>query len=244
MLFQDPPRRRSVRAALLTVGWIVWLTSFDRFAYAATLGDAVVISFDNVGLTGNPVLTSLVVGEYSFTSDRFHTVADPTGAVVPLVDNGSIYVAQEGGGLGQPITLRRVDGQPFALLRLDAAEGFTDELTAASLGYASAEAIRALAMLPDGGSTAGSLVLDGLRDGPGGIADFQSFDLPPAFCNVTSVTFSGSPVGGIDGAIALDNLVVAAVVPEPTGMSLAVVAVVAALGAWTVRRRWQRRARW
>jgi hypothetical protein len=48
---------------------------------------------------------------------------------------------------------------------------------------------------------------DGLVDGPGGVADFQTFVLPATFQNVTSVTWEHTGAATIGGIFALDNIV-------------------------------------
>jgi hypothetical protein len=47
---------------------------------------------------------------------------------------------------------------------------------------------------------------DGVVDGPGQAPDFQTFNLPPSFANVTSVTWEQSGQGTISGLFGLDNI--------------------------------------
>jgi hypothetical protein len=70
------------------------------------------------------------------------------------------------------------------------------------------------------GSTLSRLVnLDGISDGPGGVADFQTavFDAVFASTLFTRVAISGTAANGRAGAFQLDNLVVNSAVPEPAG---------------------------
>jgi len=64
-------------------------------------------------------------------------------------------------------------------------------------------------------------LLDGIIDGAGEAADFQTFTLPGTFVNLSSVTFSGTQVSGAPGGIALDNMVVnGCVIPAPGALLL------------------------
>jgi hypothetical protein len=178
--------------------------------------DPTTITFDNIGAPpGNPNITELLAGEYRFTSDYFHTIADPAGGTLPLVQNGSLFIAEEAGPLGKPITIRRSDGAPFALLGLDGAEAFLSDVEATLAGFPNAATLLITAEVLGGGTANISFPLDGIKDGLGGAADFQPFELPPAFCGILSATFSGRTATGAEGAIALDNIDVAAVIPEP-----------------------------
>lgn len=214
------PRRAGV--GLLLAVWLGALVS--QSARAVTPLDATTITFDDIGTPGNPDITSLVAGDYLFTSQRFHTIANPAGGTLPLVENGSFFIAEEAGGLGHPITIARSDGLPFALLGLDGAEAFLSDVEATLAGFPNAQVLEISAEVFGGGTVNISLPLDGIKDGLGGLSDFQSFELPAAFCGITSATFSGRTAAGTEGAIALDNIRVAAVIPEPATVGLALMA--------------------
>jgi hypothetical protein len=199
---------------------------FSGAARAVTPFDETTITFDDIGAPGNPDIMSLVNGDYLFTSQRFHTIANPSGGTLPLVENGSFFIAEEAGGVGHPITIARSDGLPFALLALDGAEAFLSDVEATLAGFPNAATLEITADVFGGGTTNISLPLDGIKDGLGGVADFQPFTLPQAFCGITSATFSGRTASGAQGAIALDNIRVAAVIPEPATIGFVLAAIV------------------
>jgi hypothetical protein len=225
MIRSFSPRRAGVYSLLVVCLSLVC----SPYALAVTPLDPALITFDVNPAPGNPNITELIVGEYRFTSEYFHTIANPAGGTLPLVENGSVYIAEEAGPLGKPITIRRTDGLPFALVGLDGAEAFLSDVEAALAGFPNATSLEVTAEVWGGGTANISFPLDGIKDGPGGAADFQPFDLPPEFCGILSATFSGRTASGAEGAIALDNIDVAAVIPEPATSILAVMVALMAL---------------
>ncbi len=185
--------------------------------------NAVTITFDGVPSVGNPQLTTLNTQGFNFTSEHFHTVDNPTppltGALVS--DNTPVYIAEEGGNHpgqlfqghpvdGKPITMALTAGGSFTLNSFDGAE-FT---LLPNADFPNANLINVLGNLTLGGTVTASFQLDGLKDGPGGIPDFQTFVLPPSFTGLSSVVFSGALVSGAPGGLSLDNIVVNESVPE------------------------------
>jgi hypothetical protein len=187
------------------------------------VGGSFTIDFDNIPPSGNPELTSFAVGDFRFTSGHFHSITEPAGGSYALVDNGTPYLFQDGGPVGQPITLSRADGLPFALLSIDLGEGFLDDLAAGVDGFSGATTVEIITTTNAPATPIAHVItLDSIRDGAGGLADFQSFTLPAEFCNVTSVTFHGH--GPLEPAsVALDNVVVGPVIPEPSTAALVLV---------------------
>lgn len=176
------------------------------------------ITFDSVPSTGNPILTTLTTDGFTFTSDHFHTVDSPSICTFGgCASNGTIYIAEEAGDLGLPITMSRSSGLPFSLAQFDGAEAFVTN----NSSYPNANYIRLDGILSGGGTVNATFTLDGIIDGAGGLADFQTFLLPGAWTNLASVTFSGALFTGSPGGISLDNLVVdQSQVPEPATMLL------------------------
>lgn len=178
------------------------------------------ITFDSVPSVGNPILTTLTTAGYTFTSGHFHTMDNPsTASFGGAVDNGTIYISEEAGALGLPITMAPTGGGTFSLVGFDGAEQFIDSLAAAVGGYPNADLIDVTGYLSGGGTVFASFALDGIKDGLGGAPDFQTFLLPATFAGLDSVVFSGSLYGpsilaGGPGGISLDNIVVKAAVPD------------------------------
>ena len=103
----------------------------------------------------------------------------------------------------------RSDGSEYSLCGFDGAEGFLGDLP----GFPNAVFIDLIGELGGGGILNASFALDGLRDGFGGIPDFEPFTLPPAWDGLVSVTFSGSLISDRAAAISLDNIVVDCAIP-------------------------------
>ena len=159
--------------------------------------DAVTMAFDGYG-TGS-ILTSATVDGYLFTSEHFHIFGD----AFELASNGTDFLAYES-SRGYPITMSRVDGQPFSLLALDGGEAAQSDPVARP----PAEAIGIRGTRADGTTVVVEVALDGINDGVGGADDFQHFILPSNLTNLTSVLFYGIRADGRDGGIVLDNLVI------------------------------------
>ncbi len=210
---------------------------FSPLLASPPLGEPETIVFDDVVGPGNPDLTGLQVGPWLFASQKFHSVSLSDAGILGFANNGTPYIASVGGGRDFPITLERDDGAPFALVGFDAAEGFLDDIAAASEGYISATSIEVEAVLTSGFTVTLAFDLDGERDGTGGVDDFESIATFDELRSVTSVTFTGLAGDRRDAGFALDNVVVAAVVPEPASATMLLVAVVAVASAMLVRRR-------
>ena len=149
------------------------------------------------------------------------------GCAVGCAASGSVSLLYEGiHAVGQP-PLVIEHAEPFRLLALDVAEAFPT--------FGPPEAVNAIGVFirgeqPDGSGTVVRLDLDGVLDGPGGVADFQHFDLPDYF---TSWSFSrllvwgrypGDQPSNIDqrAGFSLDNLQFETV-PEPAGWHILLV---------------------
>jgi PEP-CTERM motif len=132
-------------------------------------------------------------------------------------DDGSAYI--QGGP--DTLTFNFTDGSKFGLISVDLAEYstvFQEPLTLEFIGYH-----------PDGSTVTESFTTDGIIDGTGPLADFQTFD----FTGFTDLTRVEIPVpSGSD--YSLDNLVVS--VPEPASGILLLMGGGLVLGGRKLRR--------
>lgn len=101
----------------------------------------------------------------------------------------------------QVIRMEESSGAAFTLQSVDIAEGYHGfpDLNASS--------VLVEGELFGGGSVSQVLTLDGITDGAGGAADYETFALPTSFQNLISVTFTGQGPNSSDGFLP-DNIVV------------------------------------
>ena len=127
------------------------------------------------------------------------------GAYFPYPENGSVYIQT---ALGNSLTFSFLDSSVFGLMSADLAEYSTTipgAVTVPFVGYRQ-----------DGSTVTTSFTTDGVIDGTGPVADFQTFYFGPEFSNLTRVeipTFGWS----------LDNLRLS--VPEPSAGMLMILGV-------------------
>lgn len=187
------------------------LTSIAALSLAGTASASVVTFDDITPPTGNSIHTFATSGGFDFNGAHFHIVDTPDAR---LVDNGTQFLAAEAAsGLGKAVTMTQVGGGLFTLGGLDVAEVwrsgeslndfFQVSLTGNQFG---------------GGVLSALITLDGVADGPGGAADFQSVVLG-GWTNLMSVTITGVNAAGGFGDYSIDNLVIGAV-PEPQTYAL------------------------
>lgn len=191
-----------------------------RTGFSQTLS----ITFDGAPL--QPPGTSYFVEQYFESGMWFR----PLGVVGPgngfgrtgggisfLPENGTAYLQAL---LGDSLTFSFLNGSVFNLVSVNLAEyslGVPDAITVPFVGYRS-----------DGSIVSTSFTTDGIIDGTGPLADFQTFHFGPEFSGLTRVEIPAS-------GWSLDNLVVA--VPEPGPWALSLVACLALLAAWLRKRR-------
>ena len=162
-----------------------------------------VLSFDESSPTRSPALLSVVCADttgFRFLSGHFHLVGPVSEDIPNASSNGTSHLGYES-GRGLPITMERVGGGTFSLLSLDVGEFYS-----APNERPDAETLTITGTRQGGETVSYTLTIDGIRDGAGGVDDFQHFVLPNTFVNLTSVVFTGLRAGGLDGGIAIDNL--------------------------------------
>ena len=198
---------------------------------------AAIIDFEDV--PEGTISTDVVSNGFRFQANRNGAIYFTNGvACTPVcAANGTRTMLVPGpllAGLGfaDQVAVSRAGGGEFVLLSLDAAEVFSFPLT-----QDSAARIDFVGLLGGIQVTSGSLVLDQVVDGPGGLADFQQFLV--SGLTVDTYIFTGE--GGISGnnGFTLDNLVVEfdeqpSDVPEPGTLALGALG---ALGFAVSRRR-------
>ncbi len=173
---------------------------------ASSLHARTVIDFDSIVPGGNgngDVGPALDLAGYRFSSTHYHTLSN-FAVLNGLTQNGSpVYIGSEGGAngsIGSTLTLQRVDGKPFVLLKFDLSECTINEAS-----YPTATFLRINVDHAGGSVSSHTFPIDGVADGAGGVADFET--VIPLIANAVRLTFDGlSASGGIGFAYALDNV--------------------------------------
>lgn len=156
--------------------------------------EAILVDFENLptatpGTGGFSLTQPTLSGGFSFTTIAGTLQSMGANASTVIADNGTTSLALNSNTPGA-IVMAHSAAQPFDLLSFDAAEMFTLALDANALS------IDVTGNVEGGGTVNTSYTLDMVRDGIGGVQDFEQFVLPGSFQNLTSVTFAGMGVGG------------------------------------------------
>lgn len=178
------------------------------------MAQATVVTFDDIPNTANAIQTTASSSGYDFNGLHFHIV---DSADARLVRNASTsYLAAEAAqGLGQPVTMTKAGGGTFSLNGMDVAELWLS-------GDANNSFFEVLisASVFGGGTLSKTVVLDGIRDGAGGVDDFQGV-IFSGWDNLTSVTITGRNAAGGFGDYSIDNIQIdSSTVPEPATLAL------------------------
>ena len=156
-----------------------------------------VLTFDEMAPepAQNPILGSVVCAAPTglrFYSDHFHVIG--ANLLTDFSSSGSSHIGYES-VRGFPITMQRAGAGTFSLFSLDAGEFYAKHLA----DHPDAEWIEITGTQQNGNIVTHTIFLDGIRDGVGGVADFQHFVLPATFVNLRSVVFTDGGQGGIVG---------------------------------------------
>jgi hypothetical protein len=165
-----------------TTQWLVLIVGVCMEAHAGM----VTVDFETVDVDGElQVLPGGVFQGMRFvespTVGALHLIADG-GCSVGCAASGGTSLLYEGlHNSGQPpLAITHPAGLSFRLLSLDAAEAFP---TFGPPALVNAVGVGLVGTLAAGGSVTTFVDLDGVLDGPGGVADFQSVALDPAFAD-------------------------------------------------------------
>jgi hypothetical protein len=212
---------------------------------AASPARAAVIDFEDTGTNpfltfGNPITShgfdfTAPPGSVSLGVPGLVTIFDGQSCAPSCASNGTRVLAVGGldlnPGTDQPIVMTTSSGDDFFLHGFDFAEFVGDGST-----NLNAVAITLVGHKSGGGVVFQSFFLDGLNDGPGGLNDFQSALLLPAW---TNARLSSIEIQGFNGdspstprGFELDNINATAV-PEPGTLTL----IGAGLAGLAMRRR-------
>lgn len=187
--------------------------AFTFLAVISMPSSAGVVDFESTGQSGacGDIFSSTQSNGFTFTSGHHH-ICDSTRT--DIVANGSNFLLTE---MSQTINMTKTGGGTFTLNSFDAVEN-------SLLSYTTGSYMRVVGVLLGGGSTTQTFSFDRLFDGPGGVADFQTFALDGAFTNLMSVSFTALNANfGATASFGLDNLTFDATttqIPEPGSIAL------------------------
>jgi hypothetical protein len=186
------------------LAWLIALVSFF-FSTRCQAQGILKMTFE-----GQPAGTGVFVQQYFESGMWFRPlgmvgpgngfIRNGGGTLSGFPDNGTAYLQASG---GDSLVFSFLNGSPFSLNSVDLAEFSTlynYPATIQLIGYRS-----------DGSTVTANLTTDGIIDGNGPLADFETFSFGPEFSDLKRVEI---PSYGW----CLDNLVVS--VPEPSVVSL------------------------
>ena len=196
-----------------------------RVAEAQGTFQSLTITFD--GLPLQPTGTQYGVTQY-YEAGMSFTPIDPNapwasfvrngGGISGFPENGTAYLQAD---LVSSLKFSSINGFLFELDSVDLAEY--------SIGFQQPVAVQFVGYKPDGSAVTTGFVTDGIIDGTGPLADFQTFSFGPEFSGLSRVEIPSV-------LWSLDNLVVSYGVPEP-GMGILLTVGSGLLGLRLLRRK-------
>jgi len=181
----------------------------------AGTAQAVTVVFDDIPNTSNAIQTSVTSTGFDFNGAHFHIIDSPDPRVVRNAST-SYLTGEAANSLGKPVTMTKGGGGTFSLNAVDVAELWLPGEVNNDFFY-----VYISANVSGGGSLDMLVTLDGIRDGAGGVDDFQLVSFS-GWDNLTDVTFTGRNAAGAFGDYSIDNIVVDSNgrVPEPASFTL------------------------
>jgi len=154
-------------------------------------------------------------------SSTTRVISGGTGCGPECVYNGTRYLYHLHSSITDAVggvIFTPVSGEVFSLISFDGAELHLDR------DAETATSIFVVGNQVNGNVVTTEFILDWVNDGPGPLDDFQNFNLPDTFTNLTSVMFDGvgSAIEPQSGWFGMDNVEVsmASPVPVPTAVWL------------------------
>ena len=195
---------------------------FASFSAVVALGlaapaAAATANFDDIPNTSNNIQTAVTSGGMQFTGDHFHILDSPDNRIVRNAST-SYLAAEAAASLGQPVTVTRTNNALFTLNSVDVAE-----LWLPGQSLSDFRDVVFTGFQQGGGMLSLTFTLDGIRDGTGGVADFQTLAFM-GWTNLQSFSVTGVNANGAFGDYSIDNIVFDAAggVPEPSTWALLV----------------------
>lgn len=184
----------------------------------AVQAGALVVDFESIPASsaGTQLGTTVTTQGFTFTQFQGSNRIFSTDSTNPgLAANGTQYILDDTSP-GSHFFITESSGAAFDLLSFDAAEAFAQpqQQTQNAVG------IGLQANQVGGNVLQAQFLLDGVIDGPGGVADFETFTLPATWVNLTSVhiAWASLPNQNPISVFAIDNFNV--IVPEPVTATL------------------------
>jgi|ERR1043166_6609876 hypothetical protein len=146
--------------------------------------------------------TSTLISSYTESGVLFTNLSQKFGraggGISGLPEDGSAYLQTGSGSAGGPISFSFLNGSHFSLLSVDLAEYST---------VVAGHPVTFLGIRGDGSLVTNTFNLDGVIDGTGPLADFQTFSFSSEFTDLVQVDIRSQ-------TFSMDNVLVS--VPEPS----------------------------